>query len=165
MRAILARLSNIHKAGPGHNAPDFWWNSISVIHADTIPTMPQQSLALSAPADRALQLWFEPWAEGLTVPAGATVELHANSRVPGQLTVEEAAGRTVVLGWGGCTLRALLGGKIVLSFDQPAPDFLDRASFDLLFAPPPGRANASSAPAAPQPAAPPRRSWWRLWAR
>ncbi|XHS79757.1 hypothetical protein ACFJGW_07195 [Burkholderiaceae bacterium UC74_6] len=125
--------------------------------------MPQQSLALSAPADRDLQLWFEPWAEHLIVPAGATVELHANSRVAGQLHIEEAGGRTVVLGWGGSTLRVMMGPRTLKSFDQPAPDFMDRESFDLLFAPPPGRDATRKTPA-PAPAAKPR-PWWQFWAR
>ena len=125
--------------------------------------MPQQSLALSAPDDRDLQLWFEPWAEHLIVPAGATIELHANSRVAGQLHIEEAGERTVVLGWGGSTLRVMMGPRTLKSFDQPAPDFMDRASFDLLFAPPPGR-DAARKTAAPTVAKPPR-PWWQFWAR
>jgi len=125
--------------------------------------MPQQTLALSAPVDRDLQLWFEPWAEHLTVPAGATVEMHANSRVPGQLHIEEAGERTVVLGWGGSTLRVMMGPRTLKYFDQPAPDFMDRESFNLLFAPPPGRDAARKTPA-PQAAAKPQ-PWWRFWGR
>jgi len=126
--------------------------------------MPQQSLALSAPADRDLQLWFEPWAEDLTVPAGATVELFANSRVAGQLHIEEKSDRTVVLGWGGSTLRVMMGPRTLKSFDQPAPDFMDRESFDLLFAPPPARDAARKTPPPTLPAAKPR-PWWQFWAR
>ncbi|MBV8500815.1 MAG: hypothetical protein JO006_03775, partial [Paucibacter sp.] len=47
--------------------------------------MPQHALTLNAPADRALSLWFEPWGEGYALPAGAAAELHANSRLPGEL--------------------------------------------------------------------------------
>ncbi|MBV8500974.1 MAG: hypothetical protein JO006_04585 [Paucibacter sp.] len=124
--------------------------------------MPKQSLALTAPADRALQLWFEPWAEDFTVPAGALVELHANSRVAGQLMFEEQEGRTVVYGWGGSTLRLMLDGRIVKSFDEPAPDFMDRESFGLLFAPPPAYGAARPSPT-PAPAK--LRRWWQFWAK
>jgi len=123
--------------------------------------MPQQALTLNAPPDRALELWFEPWAEGLAVPAGSVVELHANSRVAGQLQVEEVGGRTVVLGWGGSTLRVMMDGRLVLTFDQQAPDFFDRESFNLLFAPRPARSNAP----APSQTAVKTRPWWQFWAK
>ena len=128
---------------------------------DPFPNMPQQALTLNAPADRALQLWFEPWAEGLTLPAGSAVELHANSRVAGQLQVEEVGERTVVFGWGGSTLRVMMDGRIALTFDQQAPDFFDREAFNLLFAPRPAR----SAPRPEQPAAGKARPWWQFWAK
>ncbi len=122
--------------------------------------MPQQALTLTAPADGALDLWFEPWAEGLAVPAGSVVELHANSRVAGRLQVEEVGGRTVVFGWGGSTLRVILDGKIALTFDQQAPDFFDRDSFNLLFAPRPAR--SATVPVQPVAKA---RPWWQFWTK
>ena len=43
---------------------------------------------LRAPGDRTLYLWFEPWAEGLGIPAGGEVELRAVSSVQGELEFE-----------------------------------------------------------------------------
>jgi len=119
--------------------------------------MPQHALTLRAPADSALSLWFEPWGEGYVLAAGAEAELHANSRLVGELSVDVQSERVVVYGWGGSTLRVFVGGLIVASFDQPVPPGMDRASIDMMFRPASGEARRAPAPAAPA------RPWWRFW--
>ena len=119
--------------------------------------MPQHALTLRAPVDRALPLWFEPWGEGYALPAGAEAELHANSRLPGELSVDQQAERTVVYGWGGSTLRVFVAGLIVASFDQPVPAGMDRDSIDSVFRPAPAAQKRAQAPAASA------RPWWRFW--
>jgi len=120
--------------------------------------MPQHALTLRAPADRALPLWFEPWGEGYALQAGAEAELHANSRLPGALCVDEQAERTVVYGWGGSTLRVFVAGLIVASFEQPVPAGMDRESIDSMFRPASGDVGRRPAPPVAKP-------WWRFWAR
>lgn len=96
-----------------------------------------QSLQLHAPSDEALYLWFEPWAEGLAFPPGTVIELQATSNAPGMLEIDQTHERTAIFGWSGCTLRALVNGQVVLSFDQPVPEGLDGKMVKMLFGAPP----------------------------
>ena len=115
---------------------------------------------LQAPRDRMLHLWFEPWAEGLGIPAGMVVELRATSSLPGKLELDVAPERTAVYGWPGSTLQVLSDGKLVQSFDQAVPETLStlsiRENITMLF----------GAPLVPTPeegAGLRKRPWWRIW--
>jgi hypothetical protein len=101
------------------------------------PQTYEQILKLQAPKDRMLHLWFEPWADGLAFPAGTEVELHAISSVEGQLEFDITPERTAVYGWAGSILRVLVKGKVVISFDQPVPNFLSKDMITLFFGSPP----------------------------
>ena len=117
--------------------------------------MHEHVLKLQVPNDRALHLWFEPWAEGLAFPAGSLVELRAISPVEGELEVDATPERTAIYGWSGSTLRVLVHGTEVVSFQQPVPDFLSREKVNLLFGAPP-------VPIQEEGEAPLRRPWWRF---
>ena len=99
--------------------------------------MHQHRLSLSAPTQQALHLWIEPWAEGVAFPPGSTVELVASSEHPGQLELEESAEATAVYAWPGSTLKVLLAGQVVASFDTPVPGGLTKANVTMLFGLPP----------------------------
>ena len=58
--------------------------------------MCEHNVKLTVPADSALYLWFEPWAEGWAVPAGSEIELRARSDFEGTLEIEETAERTAM---------------------------------------------------------------------
>jgi hypothetical protein len=76
---------------------------------------------LTAPTDRMLYLWFEPWADGLGFPAGSEVELRGASPVDGELEIVVSEERTAVYGWPGSTLDVLVAGEMVRSFDIAVP--------------------------------------------
>lgn len=122
--------------------------------------MHEQILHLLAPKDRMLHLWFEPWAHGIAFPAGTPVELHATSAYDGVLEIDETLERTAVYGWSGCTLRVVVKGKLIESFDQAVPQALGQLStkdsISMLFGPPP-------VPTAQEGANFRVRPWWRFW--
>ena len=99
--------------------------------------MHKHRTSIQAPADQPLHLWFEPWAEGVAFPPGSTVELWATSSTPGELEFEVSEDATAVYGWPGSTLRVLLKGSVVTSFDTPVPLGLGKANVTLLFGSPP----------------------------
>jgi hypothetical protein len=116
----------------------------------------EQILTLQAPADAALYIWFEPWAEGLAIPAGSAIELRATSPVSGQLELDATSGRTAVYGWSGSTLLGLVDGTEVIAFNQPVPDLLNREKISMLFGPPPVPTAQDRNRALNKP-------WWRFW--
>ena len=99
--------------------------------------MYKHECVLQAPLDRVLYVWFEPWAEGLAFPADTAVTLHATSDADGKLELDETKERTAVYAWAGSTLRVIVAGQVVLSFDQPVPAFLTKEKLTLLFGAPP----------------------------
>ncbi|WP_144007093.1 hypothetical protein [Pelomonas sp. KK5] len=115
---------------------------------------------LQTPRDRMLHLWFEPWAEGLAFPPETSVELRAESTLPGKLELDETPERTAVYGWAGSTLRVFTDGQLVQSFDQAVPEILARLStkegISMLFGEPPTPTPAEGAGWR-------KRPWWRLW--
>jgi hypothetical protein len=119
--------------------------------------MHEQIVDLHAPHDHALYLWFEPWAEGLSFPAGTRIQLIAKSSVPGELEVAETPESTAIYGWSRSTLQVLVANTVVLSFDQPVPDMLDRKNVTMLFGAPP-------VPTTKERARYQKPAWWRFWA-
>jgi hypothetical protein len=111
---------------------------------------------LAAPPDGALYLWFEPWAEGLAFPAGSEIELQARSESEGELEIEETAERTAIYAWPGSTLRALVNGTEVISFDTPVPPGLTRDMVEMVF-------GAAPSPTAEEKARVATRPWWKFW--
>ena len=99
--------------------------------------MYEHRVTLSASTDQVLHLWIEPWAEGVAFAPGSTVELIATSSSPGQLELDETPEATAVYGWLGSTLKVLVNGQVVTSFDTPVPSGLTRANVNLLFGSPP----------------------------
>ena len=99
--------------------------------------MHEHRLTLQAPADNVLYLWIEPWAEGIAFPPCSAVELWATSDTPGGLETANSSEATAVYGWPGSTLKILVGGKVVASFDTPVPGGLTKANVSLLFGAPP----------------------------
>jgi hypothetical protein len=122
--------------------------------------MHEQVLHLQAPNNRMLHLWFEPWAEGIAFPACTNVELHAASSYDGTLEVDETLERTAIYGWSGCTLRVIVEGKLIKSFDQSVPEAFGKlstkATISTLFGPPPVPTVAEGANFRVRP-------WWRFW--
>ena len=76
---------------------------------------------LTAPSDRSLYLWFEPWGDGRQIPAGCEVEVRARSSVRGELELDVADDRTVVYAWPGSTLEIFVNGKWADAFDVAFP--------------------------------------------
>ena len=115
---------------------------------------------LKAPTDRMLYLWFEPWAEGLGVPAGGTVELRGVSPVEGTLELEVCEARTAVYGWPGSTVQVVMDGQVVHSFDKAVP--LTDATLStkewtrMLFGPAP-------VPDPDTQLTPQKKPWWCFW--
>ena len=122
--------------------------------------MYEHVVALQAPGDRMLHLWFEPWAEGLGFPAGMAIELRASSLREGQLEIDRTDERTAVYGWPGSTLRVVVNGEVVHSFDQAVPDIVTSLSVketvSMLFGPP-------QLPTPEEGASTRKRAWWRFW--
>lgn len=113
---------------------------------------------LTAPSDRMLHLWIEPWAQGLAFPANTTVELHGTSPLPGELELDESEECTAVYGWAGSTLRLLVDGEVVESFNQAVPAALTRSNISMLFGAPP-------VPTAAEGAFVKKSPWWKWWAK
>jgi hypothetical protein len=88
------------------------------------------------------------------------IELHATSSTPGKLELDVTPERTAVYGWAGSTLKVLVDGKLVQSFDQSVPEALSRLStrenISLLFGEPPRPTRAEGAEWR-------KRPWWRFW--
>ena len=99
--------------------------------------MYEQECILGAPTDRRLNLWIEPWAEGLSFPAGTKVTLRASSQVEGWLELDEGEGVTTVYAWPGCTLRVLMDDETVRAFDTAVPAGLSAEKVRMLFGAPP----------------------------
>jgi hypothetical protein len=118
--------------------------------------MYERTLKLTAPQDRALYLWFEPWAEGWAFPPGSAIELRAQSDVRGELEVEETVERTAIYAWPGSTLRALANGAEVISFDLPVPPGLTRDKVEMLFGEAPSPTVEEGLNVASRP-------WWKFW--
>lgn len=115
---------------------------------------------LQAPPDQPLNVWFEPWADGLTLSPGAVAELRATAPNEGRLDVERQEDGVAVYGWPGCTLKVLVGGEVARDFGVPCfglPPGVDMKGFvGLMFGPPP--AQGVSAPATRS-----KRPWWKVW--
>ena len=79
---------------------------------------------LQAPPDESLNLWFEPWAEGMTLPPGMMVELQATSTTEGRLIMENQGQGVAVYAWPGCTLKVVAHGEVVRDFSIPVPEML-----------------------------------------
>jgi hypothetical protein len=115
---------------------------------------------LQAPPDRALNVWFEPWADGLTFSPGTVAELRATAPNEGRLEIEHQENGVAVYGWPGCTLKVLVGGEVARDFSVPFPELppgMDMKSFvGFMFGPPPTEDT-------PAPAPRPKRPWWKFW--
>lgn len=116
--------------------------------------------SLVVPADRLLNVWFEPWAEWLTFPSGTVVELHAISPREGHLEIDPQERGITVYGWPGATLRVSVSGQLVRDFDIPFPDIpagMDMKQFvSFLFGPPPTTEEVQGPLRKKEP-------WWRFW--
>ena len=96
---------------------------------------------LQAPPDQSLNLWFEPWAEGVTLSPGMAIELRASAPEEGRLQIDQQQHGIAVYGWPGCTLKVVVGGEVALNFIVPVPELpphMDMKQFTgFLFGPPP----------------------------
>ncbi len=81
----------------------------------------EDTKTLTAPPDRPLRLWIEPWAAERQFPPGSVVILRAQSPREGRIEVVAAADATWIYGWPGSTLEILVGGEQVAIFDNPPP--------------------------------------------
>ncbi len=95
--------------------------------------MYQQECILRAPPAQRLNLWIEPWAEGLSFAASTKVRLLATSDVEGWLELEEGEEVTTVYAWPGCTLRVFVDEALVHAFDLAVPAGLSAEKVRLLF--------------------------------
>jgi hypothetical protein len=124
--------------------------------------MHEHRLTLQAPANEALHLWIEPWAEGISFPPSSTIDLWALSDRPGELTLEGSSEATAVYGWPGSTLKILFGEHVVASFDTPVPSGLTKENVSLLFgAPPVPTPEERARTVDPLAGLPPNKSWER----
>jgi hypothetical protein len=79
----------------------------------------EDTQTLTAPPDRSLRLWIEPWGDEREFPRGTVVTLQVRSPHEGRLEVVAADDATWVYGWQGATLEFLVGGgEDVLSFEE-----------------------------------------------
>jgi hypothetical protein len=119
--------------------------------------------SLRAPPDHPLNVWFEPWADGLTLPPGTMLELRAAANREGRLEIVRQEQGVAVYSWPGSTLRVFVAEELVRDFSMPVPDIpvgMDMKGFvGLLFGPAP----TAGEPSHPQP--PPWKPWWRFWER
>jgi hypothetical protein len=96
---------------------------------------------LRAPADQSVNLWFEPWAEGVTLSPGMAIELRASAPEEGRLQIVQQEHGIAVYCWLGCTLKVVVGGEVALDFSVPVPELpphMDMKQFTgFLFGPPP----------------------------
>jgi hypothetical protein len=96
---------------------------------------------LQAPPDQSLNLWFEPWADGLTLPPGLVVELRATAPAEGRLEIDWQERGVAVYGWPGCTLKVVIGGEVVRDFSIPFPELPPgmnvKGFVGFMFGPPP----------------------------
>jgi hypothetical protein len=115
---------------------------------------------LQASPDVPLNVWFEPWAEGLTFPAGTVVELKATAPAEGPLEIDRQERAVAVYGWPSCTLQVVIRGEVARDFSIPVPELppgMDMKGFvAFMFGPPP-------LAGAPVHVPPPKRRWWRFW--
>ena len=115
---------------------------------------------LQSPADESLNVWFEPWAEGVTLPPGTTVELRATAPKVGRLEIEHQQNGAVVYGWPGSTLQVFAGGEVAWSSCSPCPELpagMDLREFtSFMFGPPPTQSAVAGETAV-------KRPWWKFW--
>ena len=69
-----------------------------------------------------MSVWFEPWAEELTLPPGEGFKLVAAAPQPGQLEIDHGDSLVIVYGWPGSTIAVYLGDTLIRDFDIPFPD-------------------------------------------
>lgn len=81
----------------------------------------EDTKTLTAPPDRPLRLWIEPWADEREVPPGSVVTLRAKSPHGGRIETVEAADAIWIYGWPGSTLEVLVGSERVVLVDNPPP--------------------------------------------
>ena len=116
---------------------------------------------LQAPPDQPLNIWFEPWAEIVTLSPGGLAELRASAPTQGRLVIDREEQGVVVYGWPGCTLKVLVGGEVARDFSIPIPELppgMDMKGFaEFMFGPPPTPGQSLRTPPQQQ------RPWWRFW--
>jgi hypothetical protein len=114
---------------------------------------------LKAPSDQPLNVWFEPWAEGVTLSPGTVLELRATAPAEGRLETDRHEQGVVVFGWPGCTLKVLVGGEVARDFSIPVlelPPGMDTKGFvAFMFGAPPKAGQ-------PVPPFPLKQPWWRF---
>ena len=103
---------------------------------------------LSNDSEQPLTVWFEPWADELTIAPHSQFRLEARSEQHGDLEIDYLPHRIVVYGWAGSTLQIFNGSELVRDFDVPFPDLplgmSVKAFIQLLFGdqPPPAEGKA-----------------------
>ena len=104
-----------------------------------------------------LQVWVEPWAEGLIIPPGGQLTFSGASELPGGLEVERSAQGVVVYAWAGSTMVVRNGDTIIRTYDIPVPGIPAAMSMKgfvrMMF----GEATSSTTALAPP------KPWWRFW--
>jgi hypothetical protein len=105
-----------------------------------------------------IEVWIEPWAEGLRLPPGRSISISGKSDSEGGFEVDRSESRVVVYAWPGCTAIVSDGVRVVREFPIPVPPIPAGASIKgfvaTMFGEPTGPRTES---------VPARRPWWRIW--
>jgi len=111
--------------------------------------------------DAPLEVWFEPWAVGMTFSPKSVVEVRATSPRLGNLEIVWSEKGISVYAWSGCTLKVFVDGDLVDDFgDIIVPDVpmgMDMKGFTTsMFGEP---TMGEQQPVIPMP----KPQWWHFW--
>jgi hypothetical protein len=79
---------------------------------------PTQTITYRNRTGGRLLIVLEAWAEQYWIEAGAQVEIHARSGVPGHLELEHTDGGLIIYGWQGSVVSIIRDGKELVPSPQ-----------------------------------------------
>lgn len=76
------------------------------------------SLSISNLRDKEIIFHLEPWGEQISMPIGATFQIIAEAKKPGEVEIQYEEDNIIVWGWEGSVLNVFCNGKEI-STDHP----------------------------------------------
>ncbi len=81
----------------------------------------QQTVRVTNPHRRPIELWVEPWGDLHQIAPGESVDLTFRAAAPGLVEVQAEDDKVIVFGWPGSTVALHKGGELIEDYDNPVP--------------------------------------------